>query len=160
VEPRKDSGQISLVVLSNRHRHLQMWPRSWLAKQSFSINLYKLRWATFISNPEVEKNPCRPVIKTSLVLNLHCSIRRMNLSTLTPGFAPSNPSSPYYQPHVQMRIRYSLQPSNSEAPLVYGGISFIPCKLPIMLSPGTSFGLHFERTIYPKDSLSVSSMNF
>jgi hypothetical protein len=79
VEPRKDSGQISLVVLSNRHRHLQMWPRSWLAKQSFSINLYKLRWATFISNPEVEKNSCQPVTRTSSALNLHYSIRQMSL---------------------------------------------------------------------------------
>jgi hypothetical protein len=37
---------------------------------------------------------------------------------------------------------------------------FQPCSLPIMSSPGTSSGLRFERTIYPKDSLSESSMNF
>jgi hypothetical protein len=84
----------------------------------------------------------------------------MNLSTLMPGFAPSSPSSPYYQPHVQMRIRRSLQPSNSKALPIYGGISFMPCNLPIMSSPSTSFGLHFERITYRKDSLSESSMNF
>jgi hypothetical protein len=56
-EPRKDSGQIRTVVLSNHHRHLQIWSRSWPDKQNFSTNLYKLRWATSISNPEAEMNP-------------------------------------------------------------------------------------------------------
>jgi hypothetical protein len=84
----------------------------------------------------------------------------MNPLTLMPGFAPLSPSSPYYQLHVQMRIRRSLQPSNSEALPVYGGISFMLCNLPIMSSPGMSFGLRFERITYQKDSLSESSMNF
>jgi hypothetical protein len=33
VEPRKVSGQIRPVDPSNRHRHLQIWPRSWPDKQ-------------------------------------------------------------------------------------------------------------------------------
>jgi hypothetical protein len=61
---------------------------------------------------------------------------------------------------VRMRTRRFLQPSNSMAQLAYGGIIFTPCSLPIMSSLGTSFGLRFERTTYPKDSLSESSMNF
>jgi hypothetical protein len=97
---RKDSGQIGPVVPSNRHRHLQIWLRLWPSKQSFLINWYKLRWFTFISNTEAETNLHQPVIKISLVLSLHCSIRQMNLSTQTPGFTPSSPSSPYYQLHV------------------------------------------------------------
>jgi hypothetical protein len=35
VEPRKDSGQDNLVVLSNHHRHLQTLPRLWPGKPSF-----------------------------------------------------------------------------------------------------------------------------
>jgi hypothetical protein len=46
------------------------------------------------------------------------------------------------------------------AQLPYGGIIFTLCSLPIMSSPGTSSRLRFERTTYPKDSLSKSSMNF
>jgi hypothetical protein len=82
------------------------------------------------------------------------------LSTLTLGFGPSSPCSPYCQPHVQMRTRCSLQPSSSVAQLAYGGIIFTLCSLPIISSPGTSSGLRFESTTYPKDSLSESSMNF
>jgi hypothetical protein len=160
VEPRKDSGQVSPVVLSNHHRHLQIWPRLWPGKQRFLNNLYKLKWATSISNPEAEMNSCQPVTRISSALSLHYSIRQTNLWTQTPGFAPSNPSLPYYQLHVQMRIRFSSQPSNSEALPVYGGISFMLCNLPIMSSPGTSFGLRFERITYRKDSLRESSMNF
>jgi hypothetical protein len=159
-EPRKDSGQVSPVLLSNRHRHLQIWPRLWPGKQSFLTNLCKLKWATSISNPEAERNPCQPVTRTSSALNLHYSIRRMNLWTQMLGFEPSSPSSPYYQLHIQKRIRCSLQPSNSEALPVYGGISFMLCNLPNMLSLGTSFRLRFKRITYRKDSLSESSMNF
>jgi hypothetical protein len=159
-EPRKDSGQVSLVDLSNHHRHLQTWPRLWPSKLSFLINLYKLKWATFISNLEAEVNPYRPVTRTSSALNLHYSIRQMSLWTQTLGCEPLSPSLPYYQLHVQMRIRCSLQPSNSEALPVYGGTSFTLCNLPIMSSPGTSFGLRFEHIIYQRDSLSGSSMNF
>jgi hypothetical protein len=107
-EPRRDSGQISLVVLSNRHRHLQIWPKLWPDKQSFSINLYKLRWATSISNPEAKMNPCQPVTKTFSALNLHYSIRQMSLWTQTLGFEPSSPSSAYYLLHVQMKTRRFL----------------------------------------------------
>jgi hypothetical protein len=114
-ELQKDSGRIRLAVLSNHNRHLQIWPRLWPVKQNSLISLYRLKWATFINNTEAQTNLHQPVIKISSVLSLHCSIRRMNLSTLTLGFAPSSPSSPYYQLHVQMRIRRSLQPSNSEA---------------------------------------------
>jgi hypothetical protein len=159
-EPRKDSGQVSLVVPSNHHRHLQTWPRLWPGKPSFLTNLYKLKWATSSSNPEAEANPYRPVTRTSSALNLHYSIRQMSLWTQTRGFEPSSPSSPYYQLHVQMRIRCSLQPSNSEALPIYGGISFMLCNLPNMSSPGTNFGLRFERITYRRDSLSESSMNF
>jgi hypothetical protein len=74
-EPRKDSGQIRPVVLSNHHRHLRLWPRLWPDKLNSSTNLCRLRWATFNSNPEAEMNPYRPVIKTSSVPNLHYSIR-------------------------------------------------------------------------------------
>jgi hypothetical protein len=160
VEPRKDSGQVSPVVPSNRHRHLQIWPRLWPGKWSFLTNLYKLKRATSISNPEAERNPCQPVTRTSSALNHHYSIRQMSLWMQTLGFEPSSPSSPYYQLHVQRRIRRSLQLSNSEALPVYGGISFVLCNLPDMLLPGTSFGLHFERITYLRDSLSESSMNF
>jgi hypothetical protein len=159
-EPRKDSGQVSLVVLSNHHRHLQIWPRLWPGKLSFLINLCKLKWATSSSNLEAEVNSCRPVIRTFSALNLHYSIRLMNLWTQTLGFEPSNPSLPCCQPHVQMRIRCSLQPSNSGALLVFGGISFMLCNLLIMLSHGMSFELHFEHITYQWDSLSGSSMNF
>jgi hypothetical protein len=159
-EPRKDFGQVSLVVLSNHHRHLQTWPRLWPGKLSFLINLYKLKWATFSSNLEAEVNPCRPVTRTSSALNLHYSIRPMSLWTPMPGCALLSPSSPYYQHHVQMRIRCSLQPSNSGALLVFGGISFMRCNLPITSSPGTSFKLRFEHITYQRDSLSGSSMNF
>jgi hypothetical protein len=159
-EPRKDSGQIRPAVLSNRHRHLQIWPRLWPDKQNSSTSLCRLRWATSISNLEAEINPYQPVIKTSSVPSLHYSIRRMNPSTLMFGFVPSNPSSLYCLPHVRMRTRRFLQPSNSVAQLVYGGIIFTPCSLPIMSSPGTSSVLRFERIISPKDSLSKSSMNF
>jgi hypothetical protein len=41
-----------------------------------------------------------------------------------------------------------------------GGITIMPCNLPIMSSLGMSFGPLFERTTSPKDSLSESSMNF
>jgi hypothetical protein len=157
---RKDSRQIRPAVLSNHHRHLQIWPRSWPDKQNSSTSLCRLRWATSISNPEAEMNLHRPVIKASSVLSLHCSIRRMSLLMPTSGSTPSSPSSPYCQPHVQMRIRRSLRPRNSVAQLTYGGIIFTPCSLPIMSSPGTTFKLHFKRTTYPKDSLSESSMNF
>jgi hypothetical protein len=160
VEPRKDSGQIRPVDLSNRHRHLQIWLKSWPDKPNSSISLCKLRWATSISNLEAEMNPYRPVIKTFSVPNLHYSIRQMSLWTLTLGFVPSNPSSLYYQPHVRMRTRRFLQPSNSVAQLAYGGIISTPCSLPIISSPGTSSRPPFERTTYPKDSLSESSMNF
>jgi hypothetical protein len=78
-EPRKDFGQISPVVPNNRHRHLQTWPRLWPGKLSFIINLYKLKWATFSSNLEAEVNPCQPVIRIFLALNLHYSIRPMSL---------------------------------------------------------------------------------
>jgi hypothetical protein len=56
-EPRKDSGQVSLVVPINHHRHLQIWPRLWPGKPSFLTNLYKLKWAISVSNPEAERNP-------------------------------------------------------------------------------------------------------
>jgi hypothetical protein len=159
-EPRKDSGQIRPVVLSNRHPHLQIWPRSWPDKQNSSINLYRLRWATSISNPEAEMNPCRPVTKTSSVPSLPYSIRQTSLWKQTLGFEPSSPSLPCYLLHVQMKTGRFLQPSNSAAQLAYGGIIFTPCSLPIMLLPGMSSRLPFERTIYPRDSLSASSMNF
>jgi hypothetical protein len=159
-EPWKVFGQIRPVDLSNRHRHLQICPRSWPAKQNSSTSLCKLRWATSISNPEAEMNPYRPVIKICLVPSLHYSIRRTSLLTPMPGSAPSSPSSPYYLPHVRMRTRRFLQPSNSVAQIAYGGIIFMPCSLPIMSSPGMSSGPPFERTIYPRDSLSASSMNF
>jgi hypothetical protein len=159
-EPWKDSRQTSLVVLSNRHPHLQIWPRLSPSKQSFLTNLYKLRWTTSISNPEAEMNPCQPATRTSSALSLHYSIRQTSLWTQTLGFEPSNLSSLYYLLHVQMKTRRFLQSSNSAAQLAYGGIIFMLCSLLIMSSPGTSFGLRFERTTYPKDSLSESSMNF
>jgi hypothetical protein len=93
-EPRKDSGQVSLVVPSNRHCHPQIWPRLWPGKPSFLTNLYKLKWAISISNPEAERNPCQPVTRISSALNLHYSIRRMNPWTQMLGFEPSSPSSP------------------------------------------------------------------
>jgi hypothetical protein len=159
-EPLKDSGQVSLVVLSNHHHHLQTWPRLWLGKLSFLINLCKLKCATFSSNLEAEVNPYRPVTRISSALNRHYSIRPMSLWMQTLGFEPSSPSSPYYQHHVQMRIRCSLQPNNSGALLVFGGISFMRCNMPITSSPGTSFELRFEHITYQRDSLSGSSMNF
>jgi hypothetical protein len=122
--------------------------------------LCKLKWATSSSNLEAEVNPCRPVTRISSVLNRHYSIRPMSLWTQTPGCELLSLSSPYYQPHVQMGIRCSLRPSNSEALLVFGGTSFMLCNLLITLSPGTSFELHSEHTIYQQDSLSGSSMNF
>jgi hypothetical protein len=139
-EPWKDSGQIRPVVLNNRHRHLQIWPRSWLDKQNFSTNLYNLRWATSTSNPEAEMNPCRPVTKTFSVPSLPYSIRQTSLWMRTLGFEPSSPSLPYYLLHVQPKTRRFLQPSNSVAQLAYGGIIFTPCSLPIMLSPRMSSG--------------------
>jgi hypothetical protein len=159
-EPRKVSGQIRLAVLSNRHHHLQIWPRSWPDKLNSSTSLCRLKWANIITNPEAEMNPHRPVIKTSSVPNLHYSIRRTSPLTLTLGFAPSNPSSPYCLPHVQMRTRRSLQPNNSVGLPASGRIITMPCSLLVMSSPGTSFGPLFERTTSPKDSLSESSMNF
>jgi hypothetical protein len=78
-DPRKDFGQIRPAVLSNHHRHLQIWPRSWPDKQNSSTSLCRLRWATSISNPEAEMNPYRPVIKTSSVPSLHYSIRQTSL---------------------------------------------------------------------------------
>jgi hypothetical protein len=92
--------------------------------------------------------------------DFHYSIRQMNLWMQTLGFKLSKPSSPYYLLHVQMKTRRFSQPSNSAAQLAYGGIIFTPCSLPIMLSPGMNSGPSFERTIYLKDSLSASSMNF
>jgi hypothetical protein len=159
-EPRKVSGQIRLAVLSNRHRHLQIWPKSWPDKLNSSTSLCRLRWAISINNLEAEINPYRLVIKTSSVPSLHYSIRRMSPSTPTLGSVPSSPSSLYCLPHVRMRTRHFLRPSNSMAQLAYGGIISMPCSLPIISSLGTSFGLRFERTTYPKDSLSESSMNF
>jgi hypothetical protein len=159
-EPRKDSGWIRPVVLSNRLPHLQIWPRLWPDKQNFLINLYRLRWATSISNLEAEMNPCRPVTKTSSAPSLHYSIRQTSLWTQTLGFEPSSPSSLYCLLHVQMKTRRFLQPSNSAAQLAYGGIIFMPCSLPIMLSPGMSSGPPSERIIYLRDSLSTSSVNF
>jgi hypothetical protein len=114
-EPRKDLGQIRPAVLSNCHRHLQTWLRSWPDKQNSSTSLCRLRWATSISNLEAEMNPYWPVIKTSSVPSLHYSIRRMSPLTPTLGSIPSSPSSLYCLPHVRMRTRRSLQPSNSVA---------------------------------------------
>jgi hypothetical protein len=71
VELRRDSGQIRPVALSNHHPHLQIWPKLWPNKRSFSINWYKLKWAISVSNLEAETNLYRPVIKISLVLSLH-----------------------------------------------------------------------------------------
>jgi hypothetical protein len=160
VEPRKDSGQVNLVVLNNHHPRLQTLPRLWPGKLSFLINLCKLKWATSSSNLEAEVNPCRPVTRTSSALNRHYSIRLMNLWTQMLGFELSNPSSPYYQPHVQMRIRCSLQPNNSGALLVSGGTSSMLCNPLITSSPGTSFELRSEHITYQQDSLRGSSMNF
>jgi hypothetical protein len=123
-EPQKVSEQIRPAVPSNRHRHLQIWPKSWLDKQNSSISLCRLKWAKSITSPEVEMNTHRPVIKTSSVPSLHYFIRRMSPLTLTLGFAPSNPSLPYCLPHVQMRTRPSLQPNNSVAlPHLVGSLS-------------------------------------
>jgi hypothetical protein len=129
VEPRKVSGQIRLAVLSNHHRHLQIWPKSWPDKPNSSTSLCRLRWAISINNLEAETNPYRPVIKTSSVPSLHYSIRRMSPSTLTLGTVPSSPSSLYCLPHVRMRTRRFLQPSNSVAQLAYGGIISMPCSV-------------------------------
>jgi hypothetical protein len=159
-EPRKDSGQVSLVVLSNHHRHLPTWPRLWPGKLSFLINLYKLKWATFSSNLEAEVNPCQPVTRISSALNRHYSIRPMSLWMQTPGCELLSLSSPYYQPHVQRKTRCFSQLSNSEALLVFGGTSFMLCNLLITLLPGTSSGLRSEHIIYQRDSLNGSSMNF
>jgi hypothetical protein len=155
-EPRKVSGQSRPVDLSNHHRHLQIWPRLWPDKKNSSTSLCRLKWAISISNPEAEMNLHRPIIRIFLAHSLRCSTRQMSLSTLKLGFIPSTPSSPYCQPHVQMRTRRSLQPSSSVAQLAYGGIIFTLCSLLIMSSPGMSSGLRFERTTYPKDSLSES----
>jgi hypothetical protein len=106
--PGRIFGQIRPVVLSNRHHHLQIWPRLWPDKQNSSTNLYRLRWATSISNPEVEMNLYRPVTKTYSVPSLHYSIRQTSLWMLTVGFEPSSPSLPYYLLHVQMKTRRFL----------------------------------------------------
>jgi hypothetical protein len=115
VEPRKVSGQIRPVDPSYHHRHLQIWPKLWPDKQNSLTNLCRLRWAIFSSNLEAKTNPYRPVIKTSSVPSLHYSIRRTSPSTLTLGSVPSSPSSLYCLPHVRMRTRHFLQPSNSMA---------------------------------------------
>jgi hypothetical protein len=159
-EPLKDSGQVSLVVLSNHHHHLQTWPRLWLGKLSFLINLCKLKCATFSSNLEAEVNPYRPVTRISSALNRHYSIRPMSLWMQTPGCELLSLSSPYYQPHVQRKTGCFSQPSNSEAMHVFGGISFMQCNPPNTWSFGMSFGLHSEHIIYQQDSLSESSTNF
>jgi hypothetical protein len=121
-EPRKVFGQIRLAVLSNRHRHLQILPKSWPDKPNSSTSLCRLRWAISINNLKAETNPYRLVIKTSSVPSLHYSIRQMSPSTLTLGSVPSSPSLLYCLPHVWMRTRCFLQPSNSVAQLAYGGI--------------------------------------
>jgi hypothetical protein len=148
VEPRKDSGQVSLVVLSNHHHRLQTLPRLWPGKLSFLINLCKLKWATSSSNLEAEVNLCRPVTRTFSAPNLPYSIRPMSLWMQTPGYELLSLSSPYYQLHVQRRTRCSLQLSNSEALPVSGGTSFMRCNPPIMSSPGTSFELRSEHITY------------
>jgi hypothetical protein len=107
-EPRKDLEQIRPAVLSNRHRHLQIWPKSWPDKPNSSTSLCRLRWAISISNLEAETNPHRPVIRTFSVPSLHYSIRRMSPSTPTLGIELSSPSSPYCLPHVRMRTRRFL----------------------------------------------------
>jgi hypothetical protein len=132
-----------------------------MARQTKLLNqLGRLKWANSITNPEAEMNLHQPVIKTSSVPSLHCSIRWISPLTLTLGSVPSSPSSPYCLPHVQMRTRHSLQPSNSVALPASGRIIIMPCSLPVILSLGTSFGPLFERTTSAKDSLSESSMNF
>jgi hypothetical protein len=102
VELRRVFDPIKPAVPSNRHQSRQIWPRSWPDKQNSLTSLCRLRWATSISNPEAEMNPYRPVIKTSLVPSLHCSIRWTSLLTLTLGSVPSSPSLPYCLPHVRM----------------------------------------------------------
>jgi hypothetical protein len=159
-KPRKVSGQIRPTVPINRHQPRQIWPRLWPDKLNSSTSLCRLKWANIITNPEAEKNLHRPVIKTSSVPSLHCSIRRTSLLTLMLGFVPSSPNSPYCLPHVQMRTRRSLQPNNSVVLPASGGIIIMPCSLPVMSSLGMSFGPLFERTTSPKDSLSENSMNF
>jgi hypothetical protein len=64
------------------------------------------------------------------------------------------------QPPLFHKAGEPLQPSNSGALLVFGGISFMRCNLPITSLPGTSFELRFEHITYQRDSLSGSSMNF
>jgi hypothetical protein len=132
-ELRKVFDLIKPAVPSNRHQPRQIWPRLWPDKQNFSTSLCRLKWANSITSPEAEMNPHRPVIKTSLVPSLHCSIRRTSPLTLMLGSAPSSLSSRYCLPHVQMRTRRSLQLNNSVALPAYGGINIMPCSQLVML---------------------------
>jgi hypothetical protein len=90
----------------------------------------------------------------------HCSIRQTSPSTLTLDSAPSSPSLYYCLHHAQTRTRPSSQPNNFAALPTYGGTITMPCSRLVMLSPGMNSGPLLERTTFPKDSLSKSSMNF
>jgi hypothetical protein len=132
-----------------------------MARQTELLNqLVQAQMGHFHQQSRGRDEPLSASYQDFSVPSLHYSIRQTSLWTLTLGFEPSSPSLPYYLLHVQMKTRRFLQPSNSTAQLVCGGIILTPCSLPIMLSPGMSFGLCFERIIYPRDSLSESSMNF
>jgi hypothetical protein len=129
-EPRKDSGWIRLAVLSNRHRHLQIWPKSWPDKQNFSTSLCRLKWATSTSNPEAETNLYRLVIKIFSVPSPHYPIRQTSLWTLMLGSVPSSPSSPYCQLHVQMKTRRFCSPATPRhsSPVVGSFLRHAACR--------------------------------
>jgi hypothetical protein len=157
---QKVFGLIKPAVLSNHHQPHQIWLRLWPDKQNSLISLCKLKWAIIITNPEAVMKLRQPVIRIFSAHNLRCSTRQTSVSTLMLRSAPLSPSLHYCMPRVQMRTKHCSPLKNSEAPLLSGGITIMPCSLPVMLLLGMSFGPLFERITFPKDSLSESSMNF
>jgi hypothetical protein len=67
------------------------------------------------------------------------------------GFAPLNPSLLFLRFHVWTLAKLTSLPNNYVELPVSGGITIVPCKLMVMLSPRKNSRMLFEHTIYPKD---------
>jgi hypothetical protein len=66
-------------------------------------------------------------------------------------FAPLNPSLLFLRFHVRTVARLTSLPNNYAELPVSGGITTVPCKLMVMLSPGKNSGMLSEHTIYLKE---------
>jgi hypothetical protein len=67
------------------------------------------------------------------------------------GFIPLNPNLLFLQFYVRTLARLTSLPNNYAELLVSGGITIVPCKLMVMLSPRKNFEMLSGHIIYRKD---------